>query len=83
MLKIIGLSNILGLEIKNGNNKIIKFNIDDNDEKLAKKLKKLFKSKKLTKFKKLSKSENLSKFNIKKIRPIFLILDTKIAFNYL
>ena len=37
----------------------------------------------MPKSKKLSKSGNLSKISTKKPRPIFVIPDTKVNFNYL
>ena len=73
----------------NNNNMVNRFGISKNGVEYTKKSGKS-KSKKTSKFqnlikskKKLSKSENSSNFSITKTRQKFLILDTKIVFNYL
>lgn len=71
-----------------GDNKIDRFNVN-RGKKITKKSrnfknKKLCKPQKLTKSrKKQSKIGNLSKFNTKKTKPSFLIIDAKTAFNCL
>ena len=74
------------------NNKLIKKFIELITRKLfkswklkSKKLSKSLKSKnkKLAKFKKLSKRKNLFNFDIKKIKPSFLIFNARMAFNCL
>ena len=54
-----GLFNVSGLEVENGDNKIIKFSIRGNDKEFIKKSGKLSKSGK-SKSKKLAKSEKKS-----------------------
>ena len=72
-----------------GDDKFNKFNIDNNNEKIAKKpekskSKKLSKSQKLVKSeKKLLKSENLLNFGTKEAEPNFLTFSTRKILNCL
>ena len=52
MLKTTKWPNVLKLEVKNGNNKIVRFGISSGSKKLAKKLGKLFNFEKLSKSRK-------------------------------
>ena len=83
IFKLIWLFNILTFRKHKGKNKIIKFNINSNNNKKSiNKLKKLSKLKKIFKFKKLLKNWNLSKNNTIK-KPNILIFDIKKTFNHL
>ena len=83
------IGNKLASAKNNSNDKIDKIGGDNVEyAKKSKKLKKLSKlrkskSEKLYKCKKPSKSGNYHNFGIKKVRPIFLTSDIRMAFNYL
>ena len=66
-----------------GGNGINNNNMEHIKKSKKSKAQKLLKSQKLFKSKQLSKSKNLPKFATKEVRPGFLTLNTRTAFNYL
>ena len=94
MLKTIGLYDVLGPKVGNGNNEVVRFGIDGGGEEHATKSGKLSKGLKLSKSgnskrkksaksKKPSKTGNSPTFDANNAGPNFLTSQTRAAFNCL